>query len=121
MRVSTSKPIQLVDITDQIEYGPSGKAVLVYTPHTTCAIMINENESGLVKDFESYLSDLISDRKFLHDRIDNNGGSHILGGLLGPSVVIPIVNGRLGLGTWQRVFLVELDGPRNREVICVTL
>lgn len=121
MRISTSRKIELIDITDQIEFDPEGRAVLIYTPHTTCAIMINENESGLISDFESFFSDLISNRKFLHDRIDNNGGSHLLGGMLGPSVVIPIVNGQLGFGTWQRIFLVELDGPRPREILVKTL
>ena len=68
------------------------------------------------------LSDLVSDKySWQHDRIDNNAKSHLKSFLLSSSETIPVLNGKLDLGTWQSVFFVELDGPRNNRVVSLTL
>ena len=90
----------------------------VFSKHSTSAIVINENEHGLLADFEKILKDLVPEsNNYKHDRIDNNAASHIRAFLLGSSETIPIIDGKLDLGTWQSIFFIELDGPRaNRTV-----
>ncbi|PIZ41993.1 secondary thiamine-phosphate synthase enzyme YjbQ, partial [Candidatus Aquicultor secundus] len=91
---------------------------LVYVPHATAALIINENERGLISDMTAAISDLIPrDRRYEHDRIDDNAWSHLTSAVIGCSLTIPITGGRLECGTWQNIFLVELDGPRRRKVI----
>ena len=90
---------------------------VVSTHHTTTAIIINENESGLRSDIADVLERLVPPLAgYQHDRIDNNADAHVKAILLGPSETIPIDRGRLVLGTWQRILFVELDGPRTRTV-----
>ncbi len=117
--IHTSKNFELVDITEEVRSSIISKdgAIIVYTPHTTCGIIVNENEEGLIQDITEYFRKLIPKRNYKHDLIDNNAKSHILSSLIGPSVVVPVEGGDLLLGTWQRIFLVETDGPRNRKVI----
>ncbi len=80
-------------------------------------MLINENEPGLLKDFQNALENLVpSNVNYQHDRIDNNADSHIRSFLIGNSETIPLNNGKLDLGTWQSIFFVELDGPRRRKV-----
>jgi len=121
-QIRTASRIQLINITSQI-----GKIVAegtvregiatVFSPHTTTAIIINENEDRLVQDLETAIRELIPwDRPYKHNSIDDNAPSHIIGSFLGPSIGIPISGGNVSLGTWQSIFLVELDGPRNRQV-----
>ncbi|WP_372915080.1 secondary thiamine-phosphate synthase enzyme YjbQ [Pyrococcus kukulkanii] len=122
VRVTTSKEIEIIDITEKIReiVGKSGVEdgiVVVFTRHTTAGIIINENESGLISDLEKTLEKLIpKGAGYSHDRVDNNAHSHLRAIILGSSVVIPVENGRLALGTWQSVLFVELDGPRTREI-----
>ncbi len=120
-RVSTQERYQLVDVTAEVEeiVGESGiesGLCLVFVPHSTAAIILTENEEGLKKDWLAVLKKLVSGLDFLHDRIDDNADSHILSGLLGQGKVLPIEDGELIRGTWQKIFLVELDGPKNRRV-----
>ena len=123
IEIKTSKKIEIVDITDKVreiveKHDVTDGIVVVYTKHTTTAIIINENESGLKEDIISILEKLVPSRAgYMHDRIDNNADSHLRAILLGNSVVVPITNGRLDLGTWQRIMFIELDGPRVRRVV----
>ncbi|MDO5850290.1 MAG: secondary thiamine-phosphate synthase enzyme YjbQ, partial [Methanobacteriaceae archaeon] len=95
--------------------------VNIFSKHSTTGIVINENESGLLSDFKKSLEDLIpSSNNYKHDRIDNNASSHLHAFLLGSSQTIPIIDGKLNLGTWQSVFFVELDGPRVNRTITLT-
>ncbi|MHC1585877.1 MAG: secondary thiamine-phosphate synthase enzyme YjbQ, partial [Candidatus Syntropharchaeia archaeon] len=107
-------------ITDKVRIcleGIRSGICTVYTPHTTTAIVINENESGLRSDIFALLDKLVpGDGSYRHNRIDNNAHAHLRSLLLGPGVVIPVEDGDLMLGTWQRIFFVELDGPRRRRV-----
>jgi secondary thiamine-phosphate synthase enzyme len=90
----------------------------VYTPHATAAIVINENDDpNVCVDVLDALDRLIPAGVWRHDRVDGNAASHIQAAILGPSETIPVVGGRLLLGTWQAIMLVELDGPRDRRVI----
>ncbi|MCJ7793130.1 MAG: secondary thiamine-phosphate synthase enzyme YjbQ [Candidatus Marinimicrobia bacterium] len=124
--VKTDQKYQLVDLTDQVELVVSKSKVkeglcLVFVPHSTAAIILTENESGLKNDWLKMLKKLVAGEKFEHDRIDNNADSHLLSGLLGQGRVMPIEKSRIVRGTWQNIFLVELDGPRTRRVIIKTI
>jgi secondary thiamine-phosphate synthase enzyme len=123
IEVATGKNKQLVDITAQVErtVSESGIAdglVLIFTVHTTTGLLVNERERGLIEDIESVLCKLVpSSGSYLHDRVDDNSASHIQSVLLSASLVLPVEDGRLVLGTWQSVFLAERDGPRRRRVL----
>lgn len=120
--ISTSERVELIDITAQIDEDVRNSGVqdgicVVSTRHTTTAIIINENEPGLRTDILNILEKLIPPLAgYRHDRIDNNADAHLKAVLLGSSETLPITGGRPVLGTWQRIFFVELDGPRHRNV-----
>lgn len=121
--IRTSNELQFVDITREVEKVVEGAGIkdgiaTIFTRHTTTAIIINENESHLLRDFKTMLDTLVpKGRGYGHDTIDSNAHAHMRSVLLGASETIPVHEGRLQLGTWQCIFLVELDGPRNRNVI----
>ncbi len=123
IEIRTSRRVEIIDITSDVQReveksGVKDGIAVVYTQHTTTAIVINENESGLKEDIVFILDKLIPrGAGYMHDTIDNNADSHLRAILLGNSVVVPITNGRLDLGTWQRIMFIELDGPRTRRVI----
>jgi len=116
--LSTDHKQEIVDITDQVEAALTGKGdglACVTVGHCTCGLYLNENESGLVADTLELLQELTGLRSWRHDRIDHNAAAHLGATLLGHAVLIPCRRGRLELGTWQRLMLVELDGPRRRQ------
>ncbi|OPY24338.1 MAG: hypothetical protein A4E23_00328 [Methanomethylovorans sp. PtaU1.Bin073] len=122
MRIDTNRAVEFIDITDDVltevyKSSIQNGICLVSTTHTTTAIIINENEPGLLSDMFNLLNKLVPPGAgYNHDRIDNNADSHLRAMLLGSSETVPIVDGKLVLGTWQRIFFVELDGPRQRKV-----
>ncbi len=122
MKIDTNLAVELIDITDNVLEDVNKSSIrsgicVISTPHTTTAIVINENEPGLLSDMFNLLNKLVPPGAgYDHDRIDNNADSHLRAMLLGSSETIPIVDGKLVLGTWQRIFFVELDGPRQRKV-----
>ena len=114
---------EMVDITRQVA-DIVGKANLpqaicsVYVTHATAAIVINENDDpNVCEDVLDALDKLIPAGVWRHDRVDGNAAAHIKSAILGPGETIPVRGGRLVLGTWQAIMLVELDGPRDRRVI----
>ncbi|MBI4536528.1 MAG: YjbQ family protein [candidate division NC10 bacterium] len=123
IRVRTRKTQEMVDITGQIEgalqeSGVSDGLCFVFVPHATAAIVINENaDPNVCQDLLDALGRLIPEGSWRHDRVDNNAAAHIKASILGPSETVAIRGGRLRLGTWQSVMLVEFDGPRERTVI----
>ena len=124
--VSSQNRYQLIDITDEVEKIATESKVkngicLVFVPHSTAAIIFTENESGLKSDWLKILKKEVEGMSFEHDRIDDNADSHILSGLLGQGKTLPIEGGRIVRGTWQQIFLVELDGPRTRRVVIKTI
>lgn len=132
LSINTSSSFQIIDISsdivailNQINKEETNKItngmVNIFTKHSTSAICVNENEKGLLADFEKVLKDLVKENdNYRHDFIDNNAASHLRAFLLGSSETIPIVDGRLGLGTWQSIFFIELDGPRGNRTVELT-
>ena len=122
LELETVERTAVLDITSQInaalaETGLRRGLVNVYSRHSTSGVFINENESGLVEDFKNSIQSLIpSDERYRHDRIDNNADSHLRSFIIGNSETIPFDGASMSLGTWQSVFFLELDGPRNRRV-----
>ncbi len=121
--VRTRKKQEMVDITERVanqvkRAGVGDGICLIYVPHATAAVAINENaDPNVCEDILDALAALIPEGKWRHDRIDDNAAAHIKATILGPSETVPVRSGRLRLGTWQSVMLVELDGPRERTVI----
>jgi len=121
--LKTGRQNQIIDITAKVADVVRQSAVqegicCVYTPHTTAAITINENDDpNVCEDILEALAKLIPEGIWRHDRIDNNAAAHIKASLIGPSEAIPVQDGKLMLGRWQAVMFVELDGPRERRVI----
>ena len=119
IEIVTGRREEIVDITDRVREvvrGKSGLAV-VYSLHTTTAVTVNEGETGLMEDIISRLSELVPySAGYRHDRIDNNADAHIKASIIGNSVIVPVSNGELLLGTWQRILFIEFDGPRRRRV-----
>jgi secondary thiamine-phosphate synthase enzyme len=121
-KIQSQERYQLIDITSQIEKVVSQSRIenglcLVFTPHSTAAIILTENEERLKRDWLKILKKLVAGFEFEHNLIDNNADSHLLSGLLGQGKTLIIKNGRLVRGTWQQIFLVELDGPKERKVV----
>ena len=119
----TRKTQEMVDITQQVAVMVRGANVadglcLVYVPHATAAVVINENaDPNVCQDILDAMGRLVPEGTWRHDRVDNNATAHIKATMLGPSETVPVRGGRLQLGTWQRLMLVEFDGPRDRTVI----
>jgi secondary thiamine-phosphate synthase enzyme len=128
IQVKTDRKTQVVDITaavrDALGSGAQGEAALVYVPHTTAGITINEKiDPALAEDFEMALSRIVGeDWSWRHNDADGpNGPSHVRASLLSPQVLIPLADGDLALGTYQGIFFCEFDGPRTRKVYVSTL
>lgn len=122
--LSTSDKIELIDITHRIEKAVAKSEVrkgtcLVFVPHATCALWVNENEPGLKADVLELIKKLIPEKDYQHDLIDDNAAAHLGSSLLGQSVTFPIENHQLVRGAWQNIFLVELDGPRSQRRVVV--
>jgi len=121
LQVETKSRVDFKEITETLqklisESGVTQGTCLVFVPHTTAAVLINENyDQGLQKDWDDFLNRLAPrDRDYYHD--DGNCDSHLKAALIGNSKALLIEHGRLVLGQWQGVFLCEFDGPRRREV-----
>lgn len=123
----SNKRVEIIDMTQDIndiltKSKIKDGLINIFAKHSTAGIVINENESGLVKDFQNAIESLIPENNnYLHDRIDNNADSHIRSFFIGSSETIPVENGHLSLGTWQSIFFVELDGPRNRKFVITVM
>ena len=121
--VSTRSRNQMIDITSKVqslvsESGISEGDVIVYCPHTTAAITINENaDSSVQHDILLTLEDLFPQRRSGYRHSEGNSDSHCKSSLVGCSEQVLIKNGHLQLGTWQGVYFCEFDGPRSRNVI----
>jgi secondary thiamine-phosphate synthase enzyme len=122
LTVSTDRRTQLIDITSAVSEavdGAGGSAVLVYVPHTTAGVTINEHaDPAVARDFEAALERIVGEAwGWQHvEEGEENAPSHVRAALMGPQVLIPLRSGRLALGTWQGIFFCELDGPRTRSV-----
>jgi secondary thiamine-phosphate synthase enzyme len=122
LTVRTSERAEFVDITARVaevvaESQIADGACVVYVPHTTAGVTINENaDPTVVHDMLSHLAKLVPHGAgFTH--AEGNSDSHIKASLMGASVTVPIVGGRLALGTWQGIYFCEFDGPRTRSCL----
>jgi len=124
--VPTRARLDLVNVTRELTQavrasGVESGTAAAFVPHATCALVLNEDEAGLREDVLRLVSGVIEplrrQQPFAHDRIDDNAAAHLAAILLQPSLTVPVSGGRPLLGTWQSLFLVELDGPRSRRLI----
>jgi len=127
IHISTPAHNGLYDITRQVEAivsesGVKTGMVNVYVQGATAGIMIQENwDESVQTDVITLLRKIIPPGVWEHDAQDNNGDAHLKAGIVGPQETIPIVNGKMGLSTWQNIFLCEFDGPRSNRKIMVTV
>lgn len=127
LSISTNRKNGLYDITSQVEMIVAGSniqsgTVNVYAQGATAGIMIQENwDNSVQNDVIHLLNKLIPAGVWEHDRQDNNGDAHLKAGIVGPSETVPIIQGKMGLSTWQNIFFCEFDGPRNNRKIVVTI
>ena len=127
IHVSTPKHNVLVDITREVEKVVKSSKIKtglvnVYVQGATAGIMIQENwDNSVQNDVVSLFKKLVPAGVWEHDAQDNNGDSHLKAGIVGPGETVPVINGIMGLSTWQNIFLCEFDGPRKERSIVVTL
>ena len=121
--VSTRSARQSIDITDEVREivarsGVTEGLCQVMALHSTAAVVLNETDDpNLATDIATALDRVVPESGgWLHDRIDNNAHAHIKAAILGPSELVPVREGGLLLGTWQRLILMDFDGPRTRRV-----
>ena len=122
-RIRTTTKREMIDLTARVAEIVARADVAeglcsVYTPHATAAIVINENDDpNVCVDVLDALDRLVPAGVWRHDKVDGNAASHIQATILGLGETIPVRAGKLLLGRWQAVMLVELDGPRDRRVV----
>jgi secondary thiamine-phosphate synthase enzyme len=127
--VRTERRTQLVDITRQVQEALAktngASAALVYVPHTTAGVTINEHaDPAVARDFEAALEKIVQDGwgwQHVEDPDGPNAPSHIRASLMSPEVLVPLDDGELALGRWQGIFFCEFDGPRERQVYVTPL
>ena len=126
--LQTERRTQLLDITEQVEQALNGvngaAAALVYVPHTTAGVTINEDiDPALTTDLETAMEKIVEDGwNWRHDDADGpNAPSHMRASLMSPEVLVPLQEGKLALGRYQGIFFCEFDGPRERKVYVTTL
>jgi secondary thiamine-phosphate synthase enzyme len=122
LRVETKGRKHIVDITAKLHGMIRGKNFTdgmchVFLPHTTAALIIGEVGEGTDDDFLQVAEEIIPKIRFRHAHNPSHAWSHMAASLIGASLSLPVVNGELSLGTWQSVWLVELDGPRERHIM----
>jgi secondary thiamine-phosphate synthase enzyme len=121
LRIQTKKKLELLNLTSAIQEIVDKSKVkdgicFIFLLHSSAGLLINEDEEGLKKDWFLFFENISSKINFFHNLIDNNALAHLISGILGQSRFIFIKNGKLLLGRWQQIFLVEADGPREREI-----
>ncbi len=122
LKVRSRERIQVIEITEYVEAavrrsGISEGICLVHLPHATAALVANENERGLINDIIKKIREDFVREGWEHDRIDDNAYAHLASSFIGSSRAFPVSSGRVLRGTWQSILLIELDGPRERNVV----
>ncbi|MDP9491029.1 MAG: secondary thiamine-phosphate synthase enzyme YjbQ [Actinomycetota bacterium] len=125
--VRSERRTQLLEITREVQEAigdGDAAAALVFVPHTTAGVTINEHaDPAVARDFERALERMVGEGwgwEHIEDG-EENAPSHIRAALMSPQVVVPVEGGRLALGTWQGIFFCEFDGPRDRKVLVTPL
>ncbi len=121
LNVSTHSQTEFVDITSDVQRlveqaGWNDGAVVVFVPHTTAAVTINENADPTVQRDILYEINKVIPFQDAYHHLEGNSAAHIKASLFGSSITVIVENGRLQLGTWQGIYFCEFDGPRNRRV-----
>lgn len=122
LRISTTKHDEVVDITERVQEEISRAGVKdglchLFVLHTTCALTTGDLDPGTDLDFLDALRAMAPKLKYRHPHDPEHTPDHILSSIIGPSLTLPVKDGMLALGTWQRILLVELSGPRVRELV----
>jgi len=123
LSIRTQQRNQLIDITDQVarlvaQSDAKEGLALVYVPHTTAAVTINENaDPDVVHDILLTLNELLPHLRAGYRHAEGNSDAHVKTSLVGPSLTVPIEKGKLALGTWQGIYFCEFDGPRARKCL----
>ncbi len=125
LRVRSRKKVEAIDVTPEVERAVEESGVeegiaIVFVPHTTAALVVNEFEPGLKRDLEKFFAG-IAQGEWAHDNVDGNAYAHLVNSLVGSSKQFIVDDGKLVLGTWQNIILLELDGPRERRVLVKTV
>ncbi len=127
LNIKTERYNELVDITEPVRQflqktNVREGLINIYVQGATAAIMIQENwDQSVQTDVINLMTKLIPNGVWEHDKQDGNGDSHLKAGIVGPSESVPVINGKLGLSTWQNIFLCEFDGPRSNRNVVVTI
>ena len=121
LTIATKKKDEIVDITDTIEaalqeMNAKNGLCFLFVAHTTCALTTADLDPGTDRDLLDALRRMLPHISYRHPHDPSHTPDHILSSIIGPSLAVPYQNGQLQLGTWQRIILVELDGPRHRTV-----
>ncbi|MEM1658232.1 MAG: secondary thiamine-phosphate synthase enzyme YjbQ [Candidatus Jordarchaeales archaeon] len=122
IEVRSKKRIEVQDITNEVqaklrESGIKDGVLFLFSLHTTNTLVLNEGEPGLMGDLERWVGETFARPDYKHDLIDRNAAAHIAASITGNSLVLPVEDGRLVLGAWQRILHLELDGPRTRTLL----
>ncbi len=120
--VSTTNRTEFVDITSLVQKEVDGSAIRdgvchVYNPHTTAGLTINEGADPAVKDDIVAVLKRVIPHDYPYKHMEGNSQAHIMASLMGSSITVFVEDGKLVLGTWQKIFFCEFDGPRSRKVI----
>lgn len=119
--IQTRRKDEVIDVTDQVQHFLDSEArehgiCVVFAAHTTCALTTADLDPGTDLDFLQALRGVLPEMRYRHPHDPAHAPDHILASLIGASVAVPFRQRQLLLGTWQRIILVELDGPRQRTV-----
>jgi len=118
LTIKTTKPRQVIDITDDVQklITKDAKAIMVFVAHTTCAITTADLDPGTDLDLLDAVWEMIPKLQYRHPHNPAHVPAHLASSIIGPSTTIPVNSGKLILGTWQRIILIELDGPQPRHL-----
>jgi secondary thiamine-phosphate synthase enzyme len=125
LTIATRKKDEIVDISERVETAlremkAENGVCTIFVAHTTCALTTADLDPGTDRDLLDALRHLLPSMSYRHPHDPSHAPDHLLSSIMGASLAIPFSNGKLLLGTWQRVILVELDGPRNRTIHVAT-
>ena len=121
--IKTIQPRQVIDITNDVGelIGRDAAICTIFVAHTTCAVTTADLDPGTDLDLLDAAWEMIPKLKYRHPHNPAHVPAHLASSIIGPSVTVPVENGLLVLGSWQRIILIELDGPRERRLVVTSL
>ena len=125
LSIKTQHKREVIDITEQVaQQALAGSGIVhVFVRHTTCAVMTMDMDPGMGEDLLGAVEDILPHRNWKHPHNDSyqHVTAHLLASLIGPSISVPFTDGKLQLGVWQRIVLIEFNGPRERQIAITIL